>query len=331
MLFVALPAMLLSIPSGLLADKYGNKRLCVIGLGLVCLGTFLTAMAPSFAFLQGGRAVVGVGGALLLSAAPPLIFQWFSGRELGLAMGIWAINMPLATVLSFNLLGRVEIVYGWRVSFWVATVLAAVILVIFTIFTEEKKVARVAFSLAALRRVPIWILAFIWGSFNVAVLSLTTWGKTLFMDFKGVSPVHADFLAGLIMLLAFTTPLTGYLAGRLGRRRPLMLLSMVGMAVCLALLPGVGIAPTVLLLVGLGLFSALTPPCVFALPPELVGPENAGLGFGVLNTTLNLGVVLGPLFVGLVLDKTNSEVLVFYTMAFFAAFGALLTYMLKVR
>ncbi len=331
MLFVALPAMLLSIPGGLLADKYGKKRLCVIGLGLVCLGTFLTAMAPSFAFLQGGRAVVGVGGALLLSAAPPLIFQWFSGRELSLAMGIWAINMPLATVLSFNLLGRVEIVYGWRVSFWVATVLATVILVIFTIFTEEKKVARVPFSLAALRRTPIWTLAFIWGSFNVAVLSLTTWGKTLFMDFKGVSPVRADFLAGLIMLLAFTTPLTGYLAGRLGRRRPLMLLSMVGMTVCLALLPGVGITPTVLLLVGLGLFSALTPPCVFALPPELVGPENAGLGFGVLNTALNLGVVLGPVFVGLVLDKTHSEVLVFYTMALFTAFGALLTYILKVR
>lgn len=266
-----------------------------------------------------------------MSAAPPLIFQWFSGRELSLAMGIWAINMPLATVLSFNLLGRVEIVYGWRVSFWVATVLATVILVIFTIFTEEKKVARVPFSLAALRRTPIWTLAFIWGSFNVAVLSLTTWGKTLFMDFKGVSPVRADFLAGLIMLLAFTTPLTGYLAGRLGRRRPLMLLSMVGMTVCLALLPGVGITPTVLLLVGLGLFSALTPPCVFALPPELVGPENAGLGFGVLNTALNLGVVLGPVFVGLVLDKTHSEVLVFYTMALFTAFGALLTYILKVR
>ena len=228
MLFVALPAMLLSIPGGFLADRYGNKRLCIIGLGLVCLGTFLTAMAPSFALLQGGRAVVGIGGALLFSAAPPLIFQWFSGRELGLAIGIWALNMPLATVLSFNLLGRIELAYGWRASFWIATALAAAILVLFTILAEEKKVARAALSLAALRRIPIWVLAFIWGTFNMAVLSLTTWGKTLFMDFKGVSPAQADFLASLIMLLAFITPLTGYIAGRLGRRRPLILLSMVG-------------------------------------------------------------------------------------------------------
>jgi len=85
------------------------------------------------------------------------------------------------------------------------------------------------------------------------------------------------------------------------------------------------------LLVVLGLFTTLTPPCVFALPPELVGHENAGLGFGVLNTALNLGVVLGPLLVGLVLDKTHSEVAVFYTMVFFTALEALLAYILKVK
>ncbi len=331
MLFLALPAMLLSIPGGFLADRYGSKRLCLVGLGLVCLGTFLSAIAPSFGFLEGARAVVGIGGALLFSAAPPLIFQWFTGRELGLAMGIWALNMPLATVISFNLLGRVQLAYGWRYGFWIATILAVVILVLCTVLMEEKKVARAGLSLAALKRAPLWVLAFIWSAFNMAVLSLTTWGKTLFMDFKGVPPVQADFLAGLIMLLAFTTPLAGYVAGRLGKRRPLILLSMAGLTVCLALVPITGGVLQVLLLVVLGLFAALTPPCIFALPPELVGPENAGVGFGVLNTTLNLGVVLGPLLVGRVLDMTHSEVATFSTMAFFAALGVLLAYFLKAR
>jgi len=246
-------------------------------------------------------------------------------------MGIWAINMPLATVLSFNLLGRVEIIYGWRISFWIATILAVVILVIFTIFVKEKIGPRKTFSLAAFKGVRIWILACIWGSFNVAVISLTTWGKILFVDFKGFSPVKADFLAGLIMLLAFTTPLTGYLAGRLGRRRPLILLSLVGMTVCLVLLSGAGNVSTVVILIVLGLFAALTPPSIFAIPPELVGQENTGLGFGILNTAMNLGVVLGPLLVGFVLDITHNEVIVFCTMAFFAALGALLIYILKVR
>ncbi|MAF85419.1 MAG: hypothetical protein CL875_02900 [Dehalococcoidales bacterium] len=331
MLFVALPAMLLSIPGGFLADRYGNKRLSVVGLSLVCLGTLLTAVAPSFGLLQGGRAIVGIGGALLFSAAPPLIFQWFSGKELGLAMGIWALNMPLATVISFNLLGRVELTYGWRSSFWIATALATVILVLFALLAEDKKVVRTPISLAPLKRVPMWMLAIIWSTFNMAALSLTTWGKTLFMDFKGVPPVRADFLAGMIMLLSFTTPLTGYLAGRIGRRRPFILLSLIGMTACLALLPTVDGVLQVLLLVVLGLFAALAPPSIFALPPELVGPENASLGFGVLNTALNFGVLIGPLVIGRVLDIMHSDVAVFSTMAFFAALGALVAYLLKVR
>lgn len=331
MLFVALPALVIAIPGGLLADRYGNKKLCLIGLSLVCLGNLLTAVAPSFVLLQAGRTIVGIGGAIILSAAPPLIFQWFSGRDLNLAMGIWALNMPLATVLSFNLVGRIETLYGWQASFWIATVLTAVVIVIFAIGIKEKKVAPVSLSLVALKRFPIWILAFIWGTFNMAVLSLTTWGKTLFIDFKGFSPVQADFLAGLIMLLAFTTPLTGYLAGRLGRQRLLILLSLVGIVGCFLLLPVAGSTLTVVLLVILGLFAALAPPCIFTIPPELVGQENAGLGFGVLNTALNLGVVFGPLLVGLVLDTTHSETAVFFTMGLFAVLGALFVYTLKIR
>ncbi|MFH1382339.1 MAG: MFS transporter [Chloroflexota bacterium] len=331
MLFVALPAMLLSIPGGFLADRYGNKRMSVIGLSLVCLGTVFTALAPSFALLEASRALLGIGGALLLSAAPPLLFQWFAGRELGLAMGIWALNMPLATVVAFNLLGRIAIGHGWRADFWIAAGLAVIILILFILFVEEKRLAPAPFSLAALKKKSIWLLAIVWGTFNMAVLSLTTWGKTIFVDFRGVSDVQADFLASLIMIMAFATPLTGYLAGRLGRCRRLILVAVLGMTVCLALVPAAGGGLIVPLLVVLGLFGALMPPCVFALPPELVGAENTGLGFGVLNTTLNLGVVVGPLLVGRVLDTMHTEVAVFATMAAFAAVGAVFGFILKAR
>ncbi len=331
MLFVALPAMFLSIPGGFLADKYGNKRLSTIGLGLVCLGTFCTAIAPSFPLLQGGRVIVGIGGALLRSAAPPLIFQWFRGKELGLAMGIWALNLPLATTLSFNLLGRAELAYGWRTGFWIATAFAITILILFTIFVEEKKVSRAIFSLSVLKKSPIWILAFIWGTFSMTTISLTTWGKTLFMEFKGIPPVQADFLASLLMLLGLVTPLTGYIAGRLGKPRLLILLAIMVFITCLVILPGAGQAQVTLLLVVLGIFTSLAPPCIFSLPPELVGQDNAGVGFGVLNATQNFGIVIGPLLVGLVLDITYNEMLVFFTMAFFAAIGLLFTFILKVR
>ncbi|MDP2743445.1 MAG: MFS transporter [Dehalococcoidia bacterium] len=332
MLFVALPAVFLSIPGGFLTDKYGSKKMGLLGLALVFLGAMMTAIAPSFGFLQVGRAIVGIGGALLFAAAPPLIFQWFSGREIGLAMGIWALTMPLATTLSFNLMGRVELAYGsWRAGFWISTVVAAVILLLYAALIQEKRVAHAPVSPAALKKGSIWMLAFVWGSFNVAAIGLTSWGKTLFMDFKGIPPLQADFLAGMIMLMAFATPLSGYLAGRLGRRRLLIIVGMLGVMVTMALVPAVNGAPLVALLVVLGLFTALAPPSIFALPPDLIGHENVGLGFGVLNTGLNIGVVLGPLIVGQALDITHSEMVVFLIMAFFAGLAALFAFLLKAR
>lgn len=332
MLLVALPAMLLSIPAGFLVDRYGNKRVGAIGLLVVFSGALFTALAPSFTTLLVGRTLVGIGSALVFTAVPPLLFQWFSGRELGLAMGIWAFNMPLATVLAFNTLGRVEMAYGLKAAFDIPAVIGLIMLILFPLLVEEKRDARHrAFSVGALKKGNIWLLGFIWGAINVAVIGLTTWGSTIFTQFKGIPPIQADFLAGLIMLLLFTTPLAGYLSGRLGVRRPLILISTLGMVVMLALIPGVNGMALVATLVVLGLFVALAPPAIFSLPPVLVGQENVGVGFGVLNTGVNMGIVVGPLIVGASLDLVHSQQVPFLIMSFFSLVAAFLTYLLKAK
>ena len=329
MLFVALPGIFLSIPAGFLTDRYGCKRLCCAGLALVCLGNCLTALSPSFYMLQGSRFILGIGGAILYSATPSLIFQWFTGKETGFALGIWALNLPLATIIAFNILNRAGAAYGWRYSFWIAGGLALVILIISRVFTAEKRAERKSYSLAPLRTGSIWILAAVWVAFNMTVFSLTTWGGTLFTNMN-IPPVRADFLAGSIMFVTLTTPLTGYIADRIGRRRILILISAIGLMLCLAFLPIAGGQILILLLI-FGFFTALSTPALFALPPELIGPENTGQGFGVLNTALNFGVVIGPLIVGRVLDSTQSNSAAFFTMASFAALAAIFTLFLKAR
>jgi MFS family permease len=329
MLFVALPGILLSIPAGFLSDRYGCKRLCCAGLILVCLGNFFTALSPSFYLLEGSRFIVGVGGALLYSATPSLIFQWFTGKETAFALGIWALNMPLATVLAFNILNRAGLTYGWRYSFWITGALALVILIVSMVFTAERRAGRKSYSLAPLRTGSIWMLAAVWAAFNMAVLSLTTWGGTLFIGMN-IPPVRADFLAGLIMLVTLITPLTGYIADRIGRRRIFILISVIGVTLCMAFLPIAG-GQLFTLLIILGLFTAFTPPSLFALPPELIGTENTGQAFGVLNTAQNFAVLIGPLVVGQVLDSTQSDPAAFFTMASFAALGIIFTLLLKAR
>jgi MFS family permease len=237
--------------------------------------------------------------------------------------------MPLGTVLAFNVLNRAGLAHGWPYSFWIAGALALVVLIVSRVFTAEKRAERKTYSLAPLRTGSIWILAAVWAAFNMAILSLTTWGKTLFTDMN-IPPVRADFLAGLIMIVTLITPLTGYIGDRIGRPRILILISAIGVMACLALLPVAGRQPLIPLII-LGLFLALTPPSLFALPPELIGPENTGQGFGVLNTAQNFAVLIGPLIVGRVLDITQSNPAAFFAMASFAGLAVIFTLLLKAR
>jgi len=59
----------LVLPSGALADRYGRKRILLIGLTIFTLASFACGAAPNVTLLNTARALQGVGGALQLSAA----------------------------------------------------------------------------------------------------------------------------------------------------------------------------------------------------------------------------------------------------------------------
>lgn len=125
MSLVALPVIFLSLPAGILTVKWGPKRVSGLGLILATFGALTTYLANSFLWLEIGRLILGIGGALVAVSAISIIPQWFSREELGKAMGIYAINMPIVTITALNLLPRIASGFGWRTSFLIATIILA--------------------------------------------------------------------------------------------------------------------------------------------------------------------------------------------------------------
>jgi NNP family nitrate/nitrite transporter-like MFS transporter len=332
-LFAALPAIFISIPSGVLVDRYGIKALGLIGLILLCVGGLLSATAISFLALVVGRLAIGMGGAITFVSAVALIPRWFPPEQRGLAMGIFGANMPLATIISFNILGRIGVVSGWRYSLWISLIASVIVLLLWALLVKERRSSveemppKLSFS--GLRNKQIWLLGLIWGTFNMGVLSFTTWGPKLFTDFWGMSPTRANFLASMLMMLALLVPLTGYISDRLGKRRIFIMISAVGMTISFALIPAFSGASLFLIVAFLGLVAAFLPPATFALPAEILGQSSVGLGYGVLNACLNAGIVMGPLMVGVMLDLTTNVTAVFSSMAIFAILPLLLAFRLK--
>jgi MFS family permease len=335
MSMVAIPGIFLAIPAGMIVDRYGTRLAGALSTALVALGCLLTAIGGSFSIALAGRLVVGVGGAFIVVAMPAVIPHWFPRRELGKAMGIYGINMPLASAVAFPLASVMNITLGWRYPFFAAAGLAAVATVVFAALArdgplnvggqERPDIGR------AIRNVEIWKIGLVWLLFNAAALSFTTWGPKVFHDFRGMDTVSATVLASTLMLAAIPfAPFFGWFSDRMGRRKLLMVVGSVLVSISLVVVSfssGLGLVAAV---VGLGIVAAMVPPMVMALPPEILGPALAGTGFGVVTICLNVGITLAPPFSGYLLD-TGSETLSFLAMAVFAALGAGVALTLRTR
>ncbi|WP_460045096.1 MFS transporter [Pseudomonas sp. S2_H01] len=77
------------MPAGALADRYGRKRMLVIGLAVFTLASLFCGAAGSVALLNGARALQGVGAAILLSSALATLSHTFRGPHRARAFAFW--------------------------------------------------------------------------------------------------------------------------------------------------------------------------------------------------------------------------------------------------
>ena len=73
-----------------LGERYGRRRMFVIGLGIFTAGSAAAALAPGIGTLIAARAVQGVGAAILVPLTLTLLSAAVSPARRGLALGAWA-------------------------------------------------------------------------------------------------------------------------------------------------------------------------------------------------------------------------------------------------
>jgi len=114
---------------GAIGDRVGLRRTFIVGVILFALASLLTALAPSEAVLIGGRALQGVGGAVLTTTSLALLRVTWAG-EAGRAIGLWTSLTSLATVGGPPLGGVIVQTISWRWVFLINVPLAAVTIVL---------------------------------------------------------------------------------------------------------------------------------------------------------------------------------------------------------
>ncbi|MEM6625046.1 MAG: MFS transporter, partial [Pseudomonadota bacterium] len=84
-----LPGILLTIPLGFMGQRFGDRLIVLLGLGLMVVGGLLSSMASDYTTLAAGRVIAGIGSIALFVLLTKMLADWFTGRELYFGMSLF--------------------------------------------------------------------------------------------------------------------------------------------------------------------------------------------------------------------------------------------------
>jgi MFS family permease len=112
------------LPGGALVDRFGVRRLSLIGLGVFAVGAGAGAAVSSIGALVATRVVQGIGAGLVSPAALAGAVSGFPPERRGSALGIWGASAGVSNLVGPLLGGLLTVWLGWRADWWALVPLA---------------------------------------------------------------------------------------------------------------------------------------------------------------------------------------------------------------
>lgn len=116
----------LILVGGAAGDRYGRKKMFLLGVVVFTIASISCALAPNVAALIGARALQGLGGALMVPGSLAIVSAAFPQGERGRAIGTWAGFSAITTALGPVLGGWLVDASSWRTIFFVNVPLGVV-------------------------------------------------------------------------------------------------------------------------------------------------------------------------------------------------------------
>lgn len=187
-----LPLAALILLGGALGDHQGRRRWLVIGTSLFGLASLLCALSATLETLLVGRALQGLGAALLLPNSLALLNGAYEGEARGRAVGIWAAAGAISAAIAPLIGGWLVDHAGWPSIFYINLPFAsAAVAVALTKVPEAKN----------REKTPIDVTGAILATLGLGGL---TYGLTLWSAHKSLSVVTGGaIVAGVVLLVAF--------------------------------------------------------------------------------------------------------------------------------
>jgi EmrB/QacA subfamily drug resistance transporter len=125
--------------AGFLADRFGIKRIYILGLATFVAGSLLAGLAPTLGVLVAARALKGIGGGLAMPCATAMLFRGFARQELGFALGVFGFALLFAPALGPVLAGVLIDHHHWRWIFFINVPIGTLGITLASRFLRERR------------------------------------------------------------------------------------------------------------------------------------------------------------------------------------------------
>lgn len=322
------------ILTGATVSRFGDRRIMLVGLWAIVIGSLAGSLASAYPLLLATRVLEGLGFLLIIIAAPDLLRRIVAPHDRDRAFAIWSCFMPTGMALAL-LIG--PLLVGWR-GLWIAVaVLAALVAMAVLRYVSHGVNMQGKWSWSGLADESLQtlkaggppLLAVTFGLYTLLFFALFSFLPVLLEERMGVSAA----LASVLTAVAIGANIIGNLAAGVLRERGVAqwkiiavassVMGVMGLAIFLPLLPNLAVFVACVIFSG---FGGLIPAIIMGGIPTLTPrAELAPVSFGLVMQGNNLGQLIGPVTVGVVVAAMGWN-----AVAFFIAGGGIAVVLLAI-
>ena len=333
----SLIAVFLSIPLGGLVDRFGVKRLLVLGVCCNIVNAAILIRTNTVSMLIIAQLIAGIAFLIYVVASQAFVSRLTdpSRREKGfgwLAFSASAGN-SVGPILGGILVGR----FDYPVAFWVVLALSGAGLMLLGLEDTKASIAtkssynpvQDARQAGLLAISPQVLLVLVFTFAIVFAANLRASFLPVLLRAEGLT----EFTVGvLISIFAIVSTGIRLIFGRLldtFNRKKILAMSMLAIIFAVGLLPSVvSVAGFALLISLFGLGFGMTQPISMVMIADLTNPDQSGLAMGLRFTAIMLAGLLSPIFLGLIIDTIGLSP-AFYVAALIVALAGIHMFIIR--
>ncbi|MBE8540338.1 MFS transporter [Geoglobus acetivorans] len=297
---------------GILATKYGSKKVVLGSMAIIVVSLYLTSLSRGFVDAGVYRFLTGAGSAGVNVGLVGLMAKWFDERSRGFALGVINSGSSWGIIFAGATIPYVVLSYGWNAGWVFLSVISLFVLLMLlplkevpSDFVPEVKVK----SGDVYRHKPLIVLGISYVFFGASYIIFVTFYTSHIIK-NGIGYEVAGHLWAIVGVLSIVSAITwGRISDKIGRKQAIsaVYLLMGSAFLVFALASSLGFFLISTLMAGLSMLAI--PPLVQAYCGDIAGKNSASAAIGFVTLFFGIGQMFGPGVAGFLADLTGDFVL----------------------